>query len=273
MIVTKRMSSSGYRHIDHTKDNDTHRYGPMPNTRCRTGPKKGTPPPNTNQKPEVPKPSVASNESNKHSCEGPTMDPVSTNLLLGLQHLRRLICQTRIANTSIISTAVQHGLLSHVSPHVPHALSKRYREKNKENLIHTHVPVSQKTFSTYSTTLFIRVFIPSTHRRQCGASSTPVLGGTVTHYTSRPAIMQHLNLVESALRFHAIHTRRNNADLLHIAGAVPSELIEPLVVCPSRGGRDDVCRGVQIDERLEVCGQVGEDVRGVGSIHQCHHLL
>lgn len=102
MIVAKRMSSSGYRHIDHTKDNDTHCYGPMPDT-------------------------------NKNSCEGPTMDPVSANLLLGLQHLRRPIRQTRIANTSIISTAVQHGLLSHVSPHVPHAPLKRYREKNKEN--------------------------------------------------------------------------------------------------------------------------------------------
>lgn len=37
-----------------------------------------------------------------------------------------------------------------------------------------------------------------------------------------PAIMQRLNLIKGALRLHPIHIRRDNSDLLHLAGAVPA---------------------------------------------------
>ena len=71
-----------------------------------------------------------------------------------------------------------------------------------------------------------------------------------------PAIMQHLDLTDGTLRLHAIHMRRDNAELLHAAGAVPGELMQQLVACPGRGGRDGLCRGFQIVEWLAVCGRV-----------------
>lgn len=126
----------------------------MPN-----GPKESRPPTPT-QKPEGPKPSVASKQSNKYSCEGPTMDPLSANLLVSLQHFRHrpsLVRRTRIANISSMSTAVQHRLPSHARAHVT---SHTHGSKNiniEGESTHTHVPVCQKIFSTYSQSLTVLV--------------------------------------------------------------------------------------------------------------------
>lgn len=69
----------------------------------------------------------------------------------------------------------------------------------------------------------------------------------------RSLIMHPLDLINSTLGLHAVDMCANDADLVHASRAVALELLEPVAAGVGHSGRDQLRRGSDIDQWLEVC--------------------
>ncbi len=67
----------------------------------------------------------------------------------------------------------------------------------------------------------------------------------------RPRVVQARDLIDRALRIHAVHMRRNNVDLVHAAIARFGKVGEVGAAGKGHGGGDPLGRGLGVDERRE----------------------
>ena len=99
----------------------------------------------------------------------------------------------------------------------------------------------------------------------CTAVAASARGRQLRHpdLLVRPGVVQARDLVNRALRVHAIHMRRHNANLVHAPVARFGEVAEVGADGVRRGGGDPFGRGLDVDEGREgFCGVRGRSERG-----------